>query len=290
MSKINSLGLKNFNIVYATEGLTITQYNCPKYKVGFKNLPAGKFSEIFLTYSTYSNEDVLIISDTDDNVPLPMQVKLEKRTYEDDFDIKVSLSSHTAMDVRLFLNKFGIKIPHLIGDAQLSEAKDALRMFRLHSPVISGVFSPGEGFELVVSAKQPFYGSSDVFVVVQDFKKSTRGVGETGLLFDKPIAAIIGLFKGSQANVHDIVYSIMQKEIPELNLLETVNKVALTVATNDIFVINNKKIQGELQNFVPAKGLQFIVKGVHILHYASNSHTETKDEGGKVSHNIFHYR
>ncbi len=214
-------------------------------------------------------------------------MRLRKEKSSEDFDITVY--QHASLLLKDYFNKFHIDVSQLLGGLEKQEVKEALNLeyLQLGSPDIKGSFSAGEGFELTVSGKvsypEAFASGKKFFAIVQDFKKSAPDEGETERGFNKPIGAIFCLFKDPNANVQDILYSVTRMEAPDMPIFNKVKKVALTAATNDIYLINDPRVHDVAAKFVPEKGLKFVEKGVNILHYLHNSDASIKDEEGNVS-------
>eukprot|EP00794_Sanderia_malayensis_P008626 gene8626-9556_t len=221
-----------------------------------------------------------------DNVAVPMQFK--KKQGEEDYVIKLDMAS---LNVNEFFDKFGIDTATMIGE-DLEQERNMLGLTSLHiqSPEIQGLYSAGDGFELTATGTIRAPGlpsdASDFYVFVQDFKKSTVEEGQTEASFGKPIGGVFALYKTKGAKVTDAVMSLTGQSISELNIFRRANEVAIAVATQNIFFINQPKLNSVSSKFVPEKGLNFIDKGLSIIHYTENANRDIKNEDGQTKEKI----
>eukprot|EP00794_Sanderia_malayensis_P008627 gene8627-9557_t len=253
--------------------------NSNRYETVLFNVVAIESLEVapkYLTFASASelniywgyNEDVTLAklsvnlngqTSVGDNVAVPMQFR--KKPGEESYVIKWDMAS---LDVNKFFEKFGIDTATMISE-DLEQERNMLGLTSLHiqKPEIKGIYSAGDGFELTATGtiRAPDLPSdaSKFYVFVQDFKKSVVEEGQTERSFGKPIGG---------------VFALRAKE------------VAITVATEDIFFINQPKLNSVSSKFVPEKGLNFIDKGLRIMHYTANSNTDIKNEDGKTKETI----
>ncbi len=213
-----------------------------------------------------------------------MPIKFRKKPGREDYAIKMEMAS---LNVNNFLDKFGIDTATMINDDMQFE-RNMLGLTSLHiqNPEIKGIFSAGDGYELTatgtIGAPELPSDAAKFYVLVQDFKKSATEEGEVEPGFKKPIGGVFALYKRSEADVTDAVMSLTGLSVPELNIFRRVQELAITVATDNIVFINYPKLNELSSKFVPAKGLNFMDKGLSIMHYTENSNTDIKNEEGQV--------
>eukprot|EP00794_Sanderia_malayensis_P021371 gene21371-23454_t len=271
-----------FNVV-AIESLEVA----PKY------LTFASASELNI-YWGY-NEDVTLAklsvnlngqTSVGDNVAVPMQFR--KKPGEENYVIKWDMAS---LDVNKFFEKFGIDTATMISE-DLEQERNMLGLTSLNiqKPEIKGIYSAGDGFEVTATGtiRAPDLPSdaSKFYIFVQEFKKSVVEEGQTERSFGKPIGGVFALYKTKGAKVTDAVMSLTGQSISDLNIFRRAKEVAITVATEDIFFINQPKLNSVSSKFVPEKGLNFIDKGLRIMHYTANSNTDIKNEDGKTKETI----
>eukprot|EP00794_Sanderia_malayensis_P008625 gene8625-9555_t len=220
------------------------------------------------------------------NTAVPM--KFRKKTGREDYSMKLEMAS---LNVNNFFEKFGIDTATMISE-HLEQERNMLGLTSLHmqDPRIKGIYSAGDGFELTATGtiRTPDLPSdaSKFYVFVQDFKKSTVEEGQTETGFGKPIGGVFALYKGDEADVTDAVMSLTGQSMPQLNIFRRVRELAITVATEDIFFINQATLNKLSSKFVPGKGLNFMDKGLSIMHFTANLNGDIKNQDGQTKEKI----
>ena len=100
--------------------------------------------------------------------------------------------------MNLFLAKFGIDASEMISsDLSFASSRMGLATMIMQDPEVTGLFSPGGGFEIVatgkVTAPELPADASKLFVIVQDFKEGNSDSANEG--YGKPIAAVFALYE-----------------------------------------------------------------------------------------------
>ena len=149
------------------------------------------------------------------------------------------------------------------------------------TPKIKGIFSAGNGFEITatgeISAPEFAADATSFYVIVQDFKK--RGEDEVG--FQTPIGGIFALYK--EERVVAALASLSGLEVPRLAIFRGVRELAITVATKKIVFINSEELNKLSSKFIPAEGLDFMDKGLSVMHLSRNSNDQVIGQDGTVS-------
>ena len=128
---------------------------------------------------------------SDTRVPLI----LEKSTEGADYTLKFTLGT---LNVNTFLAKFGIDASQMISsDLSFANSKMGLASLIIQKPKVTGLFSPGGGFEIVatgkIAAPELPADASKFFVIVQDFKEGNSDSGTAN--YGRPVGAIFALYE-----------------------------------------------------------------------------------------------
>ena len=199
------------------------------------------------------------------------------------YDLTIKMA---ALSVNDLLEKFGVEVADLI-DSNLEAERNALGLptLNMQSPKITGIFSPGDGFEIIatgtISSPELAAEASSFYVIVQDFKKSTQAEGDASeVSYGKPIAGIFAQY--DKAKVTDILMQLTNVNLAKLNFLRDDGQVAITLASKIIAYINTEELRDLASKFIPDKGLDFMDKGLTVMHHAANTNSDITDNDNNV--------
>ena len=124
-----------------------------------------------------------------------VQLKVEKSFEGSDYTLEFRTGT---LNVNNFLAKFGIDASQMISaDLNFANSRMGIATLIIREPEIGGLFSPGGGFEIIVTgriaAPELPADASRFYVIVQDFKEGTADPGNEG--YARPIAAVFVLYQ-----------------------------------------------------------------------------------------------
>ena len=81
--------------------------------------------------------------------------------------------------------------------------------------------------------------------------------------------------------------SLTGVNVPDIDIFNNVNQVAITAATNQIYNINSRKLRNIAAKYVPIEGMDMISKGLTVMHFTPNDNGDIKNKDQHVSLNYF---
>ena len=127
-----------------------------------------------------------------------VQLEVEKLSKDSDYTLKFKIAT---LNVKKFLANFGIDASQMISsDLNFAANRMGLATLIMQKPIVSGLFSPGGGFEIIatgrIAAPELPADASKFYVIVQDFKEGMLDSANGG--YGKPIGAIFALYQSTQ--------------------------------------------------------------------------------------------
>ena len=127
-----------------------------------------------------------------------IELVVKKDIDASDYTLKFKL---TALNINNFLANFRIETTDMISsDLSFSISQLGLATLVMQEPDVSGLFSPGGGFEIVASgqinAPELPADASKFYLIIQDFKSGSSDSPSQG--YGKPIAAIFAQYKSKE--------------------------------------------------------------------------------------------
>ncbi len=155
--------------------------------------------------------------------------------------------------------------------------------FTFQKSKVSGLFAPGQGFEITVKgsvvAPELLGDAEHLYLIIQDFKKPDSEAAEE--TFDTPAAALFASFEGE--HVAAVVYALTGHSLPlDLEIFKGVTEVCITVATRGISFVNSPELREITDKFSPKKGLDVIEQGLRLMHFSPISDECVTDENDQV--------